>query len=404
VEKTETGEFVNQMNGNRGVVQGRRLVGGAAIQVSHRVAIESVDDLVQEAAFTEFLAPGFIDLQVNGFAGVDYNDPATDTDSIAKSIQTIFQTGVTRFFATIITGSEERITGSVRNLARAKEELARNNRPEAHALEAFHIEGPHLSPEAGPRGAHPLEQIRPPDIEEFRRWQEAADGNVRLVTVSPEWPGTPAYIEVLVRSGVVASIGHTKATQEQIQAAVDAGATMSTHLGNAAHPMLPKTQNYIWDQLAQDKLAACFVVDGIHIPQPFFRACLNAKGLEKSILVTDAVMPAMSSPGPYRLGQVDVTLREDGRVVLRDGSERLAGSALRMDDAVSRTVRWSGVSLSTAIAMATTNPARVGRVAGRQRGLVPGEKADLLRLRWDEVSQSLLVLETIVAGVSVYNA
>jgi N-acetylglucosamine-6-phosphate deacetylase len=392
------------MNGTAGVVLGRRLAGGEAIQVTHRAAIEAVDDLLQEAGPAEFLAPGFVDLQVNGFASVDYNDPTTTTDSIATSIRTMFQTGVTRFFATIITGSEERITGSVRNLARAKEELTRNNRPEAHALEAFHIEGPHLSPETGPRGAHPLEQIRPPDIDEFKRWQEAADGHIRLVTVSPEWPGMPRYIEALVRSGVVASIGHTKATQEQIQSAVDAGATMSTHLGNAAHPVLPKTQNYIWDQLAQSKLAACFIVDGIHIPRPFFRACLNAKGLEKSILVTDAVMPAMSSPGAYRLGQVDVVLREDGRVVLNDGSERLAGSALRMDDAVARTVRWSGVPLSAAIAMASTNPARVGRVAGRQRGLVPGEKADLLRLRWDEPSQNLLVVETIVAGTSVYSA
>ena len=403
MEKTETGEFVGRMKGD-GAVVGRRLAGGGAIQVSYGASIEAVDDLLQEAGSAEFLAPGFIDLQVNGFAGVDYNDPATTTEAIAKSIATMFQTGVTRLFATIITGSEERITGSVRNLSRAKDELARNNRPEAHALEAFHIEGPHLSPETGPRGAHPLEQIRPPDIEEFRRWQEAADGHIRLVTVSPEWPGTAGYIEALVRSGVVVSLGHTKATQEEIQAAVDAGATMSTHLGNAAHAILPKTQNYIWAQLAQDKLAACFIVDGIHIPQPFFCACLNAKGLEKSILVTDAVMPAMSSPGPYRLGQVDVTLLEDGRVVLRDGSERLAGSALRMDDAVARSVRWAGVSLSAAIAMATTNPARVGRVAGRQRGIVPGEKADLLRLRWDERSQNLLVVETIVAGTSVYNA
>jgi N-acetylglucosamine-6-phosphate deacetylase len=209
------------------------------------------------------------------------------------------------------------------------------------------------------------------------------------------------YIETLVKSGVVVSIGHTKATHEQIRAAVEAGATMSTHLGNAAHPVLPKTQNYIWDQLAEDKLAACFVVDGIHIPQPFFRAALQAKGIERAILVTDAVMPAMCRPGPYRLGQVDVILREDQSVVLKDG-ERLAGSALRMDQAVERTVRWTGASLASVLAMATTNPARIGRVAGRQRGLVPGERADLVRLNWNQTSQSLAVQETIVAGISVY--
>ena len=349
------------------------------------------------------LAPGFIDLQVNGFAGVDYNDPQSSAEDIARSIRTMFSTGVTRFFATVITGSEERIVGSVRNLARAKEEFLRNGLPEGQALEAFHIEGPHISPESGPRGAHPVEHIRPPDVDEFRRWQEAADGNIRLVTVSPEWDGTGQYIKALVRTGVVVSVGHTKAGPDQIRAAADAGATMSTHLGNAAHPILPKTQNYIWDQLAEDRLAACFIVDGIHIPAAFFKAAVHAKGVEKAILVTDAVMPAMCPPGPYKLGQVEVELRADGSVVMR-GGERLAGSALRMDRAVEKSVQYSGDSLSAVLAMATTNPARVGRIAGRQRGLVPGEKADLIRFHWDPVNQGLRVEETIVAGSSVYRA
>jgi N-acetylglucosamine-6-phosphate deacetylase len=386
---------------NSNTITGRRVSGGAGIEVEYQNAIRSVDDLLNAPGTDDFIVPGFIDLQVNGFAGVDYNDPESKAEAIAGSIQKMFSTGVTRFFATVITGSEERILGSVRNLARAKGEFARNGMPEADALEAFHIEGPNISPETGPRGAHPLEHIRPPDVEEFRRWQEAADGNIRLITVSPEWPGMARYIETLVKSGVVVSLGHTKATHEQIRAAVDAGATMSTHVGNAAHPVLPKTQNYIWDQLAEDKLAACFIVDGIHIPQPFFRAAVQAKGIERAILVTDAVMPATCRPGPYRLGQVDVILREDGSVVLKDG-ERLAGSALRMDRAVERSVQWTGAPLASVLAMATTNPARIGRIAGRQRGLVPGEKADLIRLHWNDAARTLVVQETIVAGISVY--
>ncbi len=390
---------MSSANPNR--ITGKRVSSGAAVEVEYQDTIRSVDDLLNTSENDDFIVPGFIDLQVNGFGGVDYNDPESKPEAIARSIQKIFSTGVTRFFATVITGSEERIVGSVRNLARAKEEFARNAMPEAHALEAFHIEGPNISPDDGPRGAHPLEHIRPPNIDEFRRWQEAAEGNIRLVTVSPEWPAMAPYIENLVKSGVAVSVGHTKATHEQIRAAVDAGATMSTHLGNAAHPVLPKTQNYIWDQLAQDKLAACFVVDGIHIPQPFFRAALQAKGVERAILVTDAVMPATCRPGPYKLGQVEVVLRENGSVVLKDG-ERLAGSALRMDQAVERSVQWTGVPLAGVLAMATTNPARIGRIAGRQRGLVPGEKADLIRVRWNDAVQTLLVQETIVAGISVY--
>ncbi|MBV8867170.1 MAG: amidohydrolase family protein [Acidobacteriaceae bacterium] len=389
-------------------IEPRSLVGkttrsGVAVEVRYAETIRGVDDLVSGPSADVLVAPGFVDLQVNGFAGVDYNDPAAHPEDIARSIRTMFSTGVTRFFATVITGSEERITNSVRNLARAKEEFQRNGLPEGQALEAFHIEGPHISPETGPRGAHPLEHIRPPDIEEFRRWQDAADGNIRLVTVSPEWDGTPHYIDALVRSGVVVSVGHTKATHDQIRAAADAGATMSTHLGNAAHPNLPKTQNYIWDQLAEDRLAACFIVDGIHIPATFFKAALHAKGIEKTILVTDAVMPAMCPPGPYKLGQVDVELRADGSVVMQ-GSDRLAGSALRMDRAVEKSVLFSGSSLPAILAMATTNPARVGRIAGRQRGLVPGEKADLILFRWDSANRVLSVEETIVAGSSVYHA
>jgi N-acetylglucosamine-6-phosphate deacetylase len=202
---------------------------------------------------------------------------------------------------------------------------------------------------------------------------------------------------------VVASIGHTKASSEQIKAAIGAGATLSTHLGNAAHTTLHKTQNYIWDQLAEERLAACYIVDGIHLPQAFLRAALRAKGVERSVLVTDAVMPAMCPPGPYKLGQLDVELRDNGSVVLL-GSDRLAGSALRMDHAIGNAVRIAGILLWEALAMATVNAARVSRLAGRQRGLTPGEKADLVRFHWDTRADVLRVEETIVAGTSVYRA
>jgi len=382
-------------------ILGRHVGSSSVIQIDYNAAIQSVDELIRPPDLEEFIAPGFIDVQVNGFAGVDYNDPTASHESIARSIRTMFSTGVTRFFPTVITGSEERITGALSNLASAKNVFLRDGLPEGRAMEAFHVEGPHISPETGPRGAHPLEHIRPPDFEEFQRWQEAADGNVRLVTVSPEWEGTAEYIRQLGRSGVVASVGHTKATAEQIHAAVDAGATMSTHLGNAAHPLLPKTQNYIWEQLAEDRLTASFIVDGIHIPEAFFRACVRAKGLERAVLVTDAVMPAMCKPGFYRLGQVDVELRGDGSVVMR-GETRLAGSALQMDHAIASAVRLGGIALRDAITMATMNPARVARIAGRQRGLTPGEKADFVCFYWDSNSYSLTVIETVIAGMTVY--
>lgn len=374
----------------------------SVLQIDYDTAIQAVDELIRPPETDEFVSPGLIDVQVNGFAGIDYNDPLSSHEAIAESIRAQFRTGVTRFFPTIITGPEQRITAALRNLVAAKMEFERNGMPEAHAIEAFHVEGPHISPETGPRGAHPQEHVRPPDIEEFKRWQEAAGGGIRLVTLSPEWDDAPAYIKALTRSGVVASIGHTKATSAQIDAAVDAGATMSTHLGNGAHSVLPKTENYIWEQLAHDRLAASFILDGIHIPAPFFRSAVRAKGVERSILVTDAVMPALCKPGFYRLGEVEVELRSNDSVVLR-GQERLAGSALRLDRAIGNSIRLGEITLLDALAMATVNPARTGRIAARQRGLTPGEKADLIRFRWDASKFWFEVMETIVAGSTVYN-
>ena len=174
---------------------------------------------------------------------------------------------------------------------------------------------------------------------------------------------------------------------------------MSTHLGNGAHSVLARHPNYIWEQMADDRLAASFIVDGIHLGASFLKVAVRAKGVERSVLVTDAVMPAGCEPGPYKLGEVDVELHGDGSVRLRGGT-RLAGSALTMDRAVGNTVRMAGVSLREAVAMATTNAARVGRIAGRQRGLSPGERADLVVFEMlDGVVQ---VRETYVSGERVH--
>lgn len=362
------------------------------IEIGFDSVINSIDPVLDDAE-DGFIAPGFIDLQVNGFAGVDYNSPGAPQPEIARSIQTMFSTGVTRFLPTVITGAPEQMLGALRNLADARERLEHGR-----AMEGFHVEGPHISPEDGPRGAHPARWVRPPDIDEFRRWQEAARGQVRLVTLSPEWPGAIRYIEQLSHEGVVASIGHTGATAEQIRDAVSAGATLSTHLGNGAHRTLPKFPNYIWDQMAEDRLAASFIVDGIHLDDAFLRAALRAKGIERSVLITDAVMPAMCAPGFYELGEVAVELKEDQRVVLRGGT-RLAGSSLRMDRAIENAMR-SGVSLRDALTMATINPARVGRISSRQRGLRTGERADMVRFRVED--GRLRVIETYLSGERVW--
>ncbi|MCA2972479.1 MAG: amidohydrolase family protein [Acidobacteriaceae bacterium] len=344
----------------------------------------------------DYIAPGFIDLQVNGYDGVDYNSPATRHEDIARSLHAQFACGVTRLLPTVITGTVEGMRGSLANLYAAKQSL-----PEGVAIEGFHVEGPHISAEEGPRGAHPLPCVRPPDIDEFKGWQEVTGGLVKLVTISPEWPEAPAYIEAVVREGVVVAIGHTGANSQQIQDAVAAGATLSTHLGNGSHGMLPRHPNYLWDQLADDRLTASLIGDGIHIGESFLRVAVRAKGVQRSILVTDASAPAGAAPGRYQLGDQWVDLTPDDRVVLA-GQSRLAGSALKMHRGVENLVRMTGITLGEAITMATRNPARVGRISGRQRGLTPGDRADFVVFSMTD--GRIEVQETWISGQRVYLA
>jgi N-acetylglucosamine-6-phosphate deacetylase len=340
-----------------------------------------------------YLAPGFIDIQVNGFAGVDYNCPTTSHDDIARSLRALAATGLTRFYPTVITGPRDDMESALRNLARARETL-----PMGEIMDGFHVEGPHICGEEGPRGAHPRSSVRPPDFEEFRRWQDAAGGRVRIVTLSPEWPEAPRYIEKLVAEGVVVAIGHMQADAAQIDDAVSAGATLSTHLGNGSHAQLRRHPNYIWDQLADDRLMADFIVDGIHVDANFLKVALRAKGIDRSVLITDASAPAGAAPGRYRLGEQEVDLTAEGRVVLA-GSDRLAGSALSMDRGVDNLMRLAGLSLADALRLATSNAARAGAVPTRTRGLYPGDRADLIQFR---LTSRVEILATYISGEKVY--
>jgi len=368
---------------------------GSGIEIGFDETIRSVRAAAERPSL--WVAPGWVDIQVNGFAGVDYNAPAAPRDEIARSIHALYATGVTRFYPTVITGAPEDMVAALRNLARAKESLE-----EGGAMDGFHVEGPHISPDDGPRGAHPKRWVRPPDIDEFHRWQEAAGGHIRLVTLAPEWGDAPRYIEAVVGENVVVSIGHTAAEAQHIADAVSAGATMSTHLGNGAHGVLRRHPNYIWEQLAEDRLRASFIVDGIHLPKSFLKVGLRAKGVERAVLVTDATSPAGCPPGRYRLGEQEVDLTPDNRVVLA-GQERLAGSALRMDRGVENLMRLGELSLADAIKLATVNAARAGRVPGREAGLTPGQRADFVFFDFDPASQSLQVNATYVGGRKVWS-
>ncbi len=293
-----------------------------------------------------FAGPGLFDLQVNGFAGVDFNDPATTPEMVQRALEAMRRHGVTRCLPTLITSPFEEFARCARNVLAA-----------AHpSVVGLHMEGPYIHPADGPRGAHRREAVRPPDLDDFLRRQEAAQGRIRLVTLAPEMPGAPALIERLVETGVRVAIGHSDATPAQIAAAVRAGATISTHLGNGCAGMLPRHPNLLWAQMAADELTACLIVDGHHLPAETVKVMIRAKTPARVALVTDATAAADAPPGRYTVGGQTIERDEAGRVTLPGGAT-LAGSALTLDRAVELTVRFAGVTLAEAWGMASHRPA-----------------------------------------------
>ncbi|MBX3540663.1 MAG: amidohydrolase family protein [Chelatococcus sp.] len=322
-----------------------------------------------------WLAPGLVDLQVNGFNGHDINGGGLTIATVEALVNAMLRVGVTTFLPTIITASEEAIVTALGVIAAARAGDARI----AHAIPSVHVEGPHLSPEDGPRGAHPRTHVRPPDIDEFQRWQAASGGLVGLVTLSPHYPEAPAYVRALARQGIHVAIGHTSAAPAEITAAVDAGATLSTHLGNGAAATLPRHPNFIWTQLAEDRLAATFIADGHHLPADTFRAMLRAKGLERAVLVSDAVALGGLPPGLYDQpigGRVELT--KDGRLGVA-GTPFLAGAVRPLADCVAQATIMGGLTLTDALRLATVNP---GRFTGNRGVIRVGASADLIRFHW----------------------
>jgi len=225
--------------------------------------------------------PGLVDLQVNGFAGVDFGDPATTPDDVERAVAAIQKTGVTRFLPTLITSPLETFAACAKTLLKTKNA----------ALAGIHMEGPYISPEDGFRGAHARAHVRAADLDDFKRRQDAADGTIRLVTLAPESPGAIPLVERLVAGGVRVAIGHTAATPPQIGDAISAGATIATHLGNGCAQMLPRHPNFIWEQLAADELLASIIVDGHHLPPATVKTMIRAKTPRRVVLHACALTP-----------------------------------------------------------------------------------------------------------------
>lgn len=299
-------------------------------------------------------APGFFDLQCNGFAGIDFNHPATTPEQLVQAIHALPRTGVTQLLPTVITAAPERLEHLLRNVVAARE-LDRTVR---NAVPGIHLEGPWISPEDGARGAHPSEHVRAVDRALWRRLQRAAEGLIRMVTLAPEVRGATSFIRQLRNENILPALGHTLADAAQIRVAAENGALLSTHLGNGCPQMLHRHHNPIYAQLAEDRLGASLIADGVHLPGEVLRAFVRVKGWGRTLLVTDAMAAAGAAPGRFTLGDLVLEVGRD-RVVRQPGERHFAGSALTMDRAVGVFARATAATLTQAWDTASTVPRRL---------------------------------------------
>lgn len=350
-----------------------------------------------------WVAPGLIDIQVNGYGGQEFSSQDLTPEAVAAIVRKHWSFGVSQLCPTLTTQSFEVLAHGVA----AIDEACRRWPEIDRSVAGIHVEGPYITAEEGPRGAHPAEHCRPPDWDEFRRLQDRAGGRICLTTLSPEFAQAPDFIARATAAGVVVALGHLSASGDQIRRAVDAGARLSTHLGNGAHRQLRRHPNYLWDQLAEDRLWASLIVDGHHLPGEVVKTFLRAKGPERCLVVSDVSGLAGLSPGKYTSSGCELEILPDGRLVVAGQDQLLAGASLPIGVGVANLVRMAGLAPAQALDLASLQPARLlGLPTVR---LEPGSPADLVLFTWkrDPVTGQLTGMDiraTMVGGQVVYQA
>jgi N-acetylglucosamine-6-phosphate deacetylase len=340
-----------------------------------------------------YIAPGFIDLQVNGFVGIDFSDQNLTLEKLRIATEALWREGVTTFLPTVITNDQKSLLKSFSILADALDDDKIGK-----SIPGFHLEGPYISPVQGYRGAHLEKYIRPPDWVEFSELQKTAHNRILMITVAPEVNVAISFIRKCSESGVVVSLGHHNGSSEEIKDAVDAGASMSTHLGNGCANMINRHDNPLWPQLAEDRLTATIIADGFHLTREEVKCFYRMKGVDRLILVSDVLDLAGLPPGEYVRGERKVELTTD--VVKYPAENVLAGAASPITKGVSNIIKFTQCTLGNAVQMASTNPARslgltyIGEIK-------EGKRADFTIFTIE--NDKIVIQKTIIAGKEVYS-
>ena len=365
--------------------------------VTSATGLPSMISGAPEPSDSPFVAvPGLVDLQVNGYMGRDYSSPVLTEQDVVEICRDMVQIGTLFHVPTIITRPQHLIVRSLRLM----EEVRKRESMVKHGIIGYHIEGPYISAEEGPRGAHDPAYIRNPSYEEFLEWQSASNGRVRIVTLAPELPGALSFIERITADGVTASIGHSAAEPELIRRAVNAGARMSTHLGNGSHRFLPRLDNYLWEQIACDELDAGLIADGYHLPAAALRTIARTKGTERIVLVSDLSPMAGLEPGTYEWDRIQVKVRENGMIEVDDGPY-FAGAWRSLLENLSVFCRAAGTHYTDTIRLASLRPIRLLGLESWYRKRM--DKGTMTVLKWDEAQQKLQAVLSSLEGRIIHH-
>ncbi len=294
----------------------------------------------------------YFDLQINGYAGVDFNHDELTAEQLHAVCQRLEHDGVGGILATIVTETPERMIARLRNLValRSADPLAKK------LIAGIHIEGPFLNETQGYRGAHPADAIRPAETYLMSQLLDAAGGLTKLVTLAPERDAALVVTKLLVKQGVRVSAGHCDASLDQLKAAIDAGLSLYTHLGNGCPMLMHRHDNIVQRVLSlSGKLWICFIADGAHVAFPALGNYLKLAGIDKACVVTDAVAPAGLGPGRYTLLRHDVLVTEDMVCWAADKSH-LVGAAITMPQTYSNLIQKLGMSAGDAKKLLCDNP------------------------------------------------
>lgn len=352
-----------------------------------------------------FVGPGLVDVQINGYLSISFSlegaentsgsSGALTVDEVKKITEALWKEGVTTYFPTLTTNSQDLLLRNIATLTMAKNDLTLLG-----SIPGFHLEGPYISSVDGFRGAHPREHVRKPDWNEFLELYNAAEGKILLVTIAPEVEGAFEFIRKCREKGIIISLGHHNGSAEIIKQAIDNGASLATHLGNGCASTINRHRNPIWPQLADDRLMICIISDGFHLPPEILQVFYKTKGAENIIITSDVTGYAGLPPGLYKLKTGEtIEKTPDGNLRFSGQDGGLYGSASPLPKGVGHIMKVTGCSLAKAFQMVSINPACLHNLDDRGK-LEPGKRADIILFSMDNFDMK--INKTIVAGKTVF--